>query len=285
MKVFDSIISSVAHPMGLFSINRVMPQREITPVGAFVFLDHFDINATPEQMPTPDGSLAHPHRGIATLTYLINGEVTHLDSYGQMGSVSAGGVQWMKAGKGIIHDEWAKPVNNKFTGLQFWINLEAKGKADKPEYKAINNAQLPEIKIGKLASRLKVIVGEFNGVHSAIPSESEQVLLHLSLKAGEELNLPLNKNYDYAVFLASGRADFGSEYLNELQQGFVKPETTSISISAREKSELFVYGGVKYEEPIVSGGPFIMNSERDLMAAYKDYQLGKYREIDYSLIQ
>jgi redox-sensitive bicupin YhaK (pirin superfamily) len=270
--------------MGAFSVNRVMPQQEITPVGAFVFLDHFDINATPEQIPKPDGKFAHPHRGIATLTYLIKGEVTHLDSYGYKGSVDSGGVQWMKAGNGIVHDEWAKPINNKLIGVQFWLNLNAKGKTERPEYKALSSEQLPLISIGKLGSKLKVIIGEYKNNSSEIPVESRQLLFHLSLKSGEEVKLPLNENDKYAAFLASGLIDVSGERLEASQQSFLRNGIKEIPIIAKEDSELFIFGGESYQEPIVSNGPFIMNSEQEMAIAFKDFQRGKYGTIDYSKI-
>jgi redox-sensitive bicupin YhaK (pirin superfamily) len=284
MKLFESIITSVSHAMGPFAVNRVMPQQEITPVGAFVFLDHFDISATPEQMPKPDGKLAHPHRGIATLTYLLKGEVTHLDSYGHKGTVDSGGVQWMKAGNGIVHDEWAKPINNKLIGLQFWLNLNAKGKAENPAYKAISSEQLPVISIGKLGSTLKVIIGKYENNSSEIPVESRQLLFHLSVKSGDEIKLSLNESDQYAAFLANGSIEVAGEKLQALQQGFLRNGIKEISIIAKENSELFIFGGEKYQEPIVSGGPFIMNSKQEMAIAYKDYQLGKYRTIDYQKI-
>jgi redox-sensitive bicupin YhaK (pirin superfamily) len=284
MKLFESIISSVSHAMAPFAINRVMPQQEVTPVGAFVFLDHFDISATPEQLPKPDGKLAHPHRGIATLTYLLKGEITHLDSYGHKGTVDSGGVQWMKAGNGIVHDEWAKPINNKLIGLQFWLNLNAKGKAEIPEYKVVSSEQLPLVNIGKMGSTLRVIIGKYENNSSDIPVESRQSLFHLSLKSGDEIHLPLNESDQYAVFLASGLIEVDGETLNPLQQGFLKNGVKTISIIAKKNSELFIFGGEKYLEPIVSGGPFVMNSEQEVATAYKDYQLGKYRTIDYSAI-
>ena len=142
MKVFESKVAATAHNMGPFIVNRVMPQQHLTPVGSFVFLDYIDQNISPELLPKPDGRHAHPHRGIATLTYLMHGEVTHLDSRGHQGSVSSGGVQWMNAGNGIIHDEWAKPIDDKFIGLQFWLNLNASNKSQAPSYKAVQNEEL-----------------------------------------------------------------------------------------------------------------------------------------------
>jgi redox-sensitive bicupin YhaK (pirin superfamily) len=281
MTVIKNRVQSTSHAMGPLTVNRVMPQQTLTPVGAFVFLDHFDIRVTPEQMPKPDGTLAHPHRGIATLTYLLSGEVTHLDSYGHKGTIGSGGVQWMKAGNGIVHDEWAKPADSRLAGLQFWLNLSAKGKAEKPEYKAITSKQLPQVDIGNLGSSLKVIIGKYKSFSSDISTESRQVLYHLSVKAGEEIELSLNKDDQYAAFLASGFVHFSGQELKASHQGHLKDGLDKLVINAMSDSELFVYGGEKYQEPIVSGGPFIMNSEQEIANAYKDYHAGKYGDINY----
>jgi redox-sensitive bicupin YhaK (pirin superfamily) len=190
----------------------------------------------------------------------------------------------MKAGKGIVHDEWAKPINNKLIGLQFWLNLSAKGKAESPAYKAISSEQLPVVNIGKLGSTLKVIIGKYKNSRSDLPVESRQSLFHLSLKSGDEIQLALNESEQYAVFLADGLIDAMGEELQPSQQGFLRYGVNEVSIIAKEDSELFVYGGEKYQEPIVSGGPFIMNSEQEMATAFKDYQQGKYRTIDYSTI-
>lgn len=104
------------------------------------------------------------------------------------------------------------------------------------------------------------------------------------MKSGDEIQLPLNGSDQYAAFLASGLIEADGETLNPLQQGFLKKGVKKISIIAKENSELFVFGGEKYQEPIVSGGPFVMNSEQEVAIAYKDYQLGKYRTIDYRTI-
>jgi len=267
--------------MGPFVVNRVMPQQALTPVGAFVFLDHFDSDLTPEQVPKPDGTFAHPHRGIATLTYLIHGEVTHLDSYGHKGTVTSGGVQWMNAGNGIVHDEWAKPVENRLAGLQFWLNLSSKAKAQKPSYKAISSEQLPVLKVGQKDSYLKVIIGRYQGFSSDIPVEGRQSLYHLSLKAGDKLALELNHSDQYAVFLASGLVQISGQTLTAKQQGYVQAEQQKLTVIAEDDSELFVYGGQQYNEPIVSGGPFVMNTQPEMHAAYQDYQAGLYGKIDY----
>lgn len=132
--------------IGTVTIYRMLPNRYANKVGSFVFLDH--IALTLHTTPNKGGTAAHPHRGIATLTYIINGEGEHFDSVGNHQKIHSGGVQWMKAGNGIIHDEtftYDTKTDSKLThGFQFWINLPAKIKAEKPEYLAIQGDEVPK---------------------------------------------------------------------------------------------------------------------------------------------
>lgn len=284
MSIFKSTITAKGHVLGPFVINRVMPQQGLTPVGAFVFLDHFDLQLSPEQVPKPDGSLAHPHRGIATLTYLMNGEVTHLDSYSHQGTVQAGGVQWMNAGNGIVHDEWAKPVGNVLRGLQFWMNLSSQGKAKAPEYRAISDKELPRLTIGASDGYIKVIVGDYKGVSSNIPVENRQILIHIHLKKGDDVNVDLNANDQYAIYLANGSISVSGLILEPTEQGYLVEKLSIAHIVAKKDSDVFFYGGEAYKETIVCDGPFMMNNRQGIAIAHQDYLSGKYGKIDYKLL-
>lgn len=285
MPIFKTKITSKADQVGNLTVNRVMPQQKITPVGYWVFLDHFDQSISADSLPKPDGTFAHPHRGIATLTYLIEGEITHLDSRNHQGHVGSGGVQWMKSGNGIIHDEWAQPVHNRLVGAQFWLNLSAKEKGERPSYRAIQNEELPKRRIKSGKGYLKIVVGSYEGVASPIMTENRQLLLHLHLVPGDTININLVANDQYAAYVASGAVDVSGESLQANQQGYFFDNLNSAEITAKETTDLFLYGGERYVEPIISGGPFIMNSQNEMVVAYKDYQQGKYGNIDYSIVE
>lgn len=285
MTVFKSIVRSEEHPVGPMTVNRVMPQRELTQVGAWVFLDHFDHQLNPEDIPKPDGSFAHPHRGIATLSYLLEGEMTHLDSRAHQGKVGPGGVQWMKAGNGIVHDEWPTPTNHRLHGAQFWLNLTAKGKASEPDYRCVQATDLPQRLISPNGSFLKVVVGDYDGMASIIPTESRQVLMHLHLKSGDTFSIDLKSDEQYAAFVLSGEVVFSGETLNTQQQGYFNDGLKGVRLEATQDSDVFLYGGEPYQESVVSGGPFIMNTEAELMEAYRDYQTGQYGQINYEQIR
>ena len=147
--------------IGGLVISRILPNRYIDAVGPFVFLDHIVPKLQPSVMDSGTG--AHPHRGIATLSYIIEGEDEHFDSAGNYAKVHSGGIQWMKAGNGIIHDETlntdSRTGSNRTHAFQFWINLPAKNKAEKPEYLAIQGNEVPQKTLPNDDGWLKVIIG------------------------------------------------------------------------------------------------------------------------------
>ncbi|RZK63889.1 MAG: pirin family protein [Pedobacter sp.] len=146
--------------LGPLTIQRMLPNRYAGQVGPFVFLDY--VAPAIKNEITKKGMGAHPHRGIATLTYILQGEVEHFDSAGNGGKIYSGGAQWMKAGNGIIHDEnfnYDSQTDSKYIqGFQFWINLPAKNKAEKPEHIAIQANEVPQIALKDESGLLKVIV-------------------------------------------------------------------------------------------------------------------------------
>ena len=197
--------------IGEYIINRILPNRYADAVGPFVFLDHaLPIKHSPDEPhKVANGKGAHPHRGIATLTYILNGEADHLDSSGHHAKVRSGGAQWMKAGNGIIHDEVMNVDPEKSDLLthafQFWINLPSKQKAEPPEYVSVQAGEVQTQKLSDKRGWLKVIVGEFENLRSKIPNYSKQFLYHIHLEAGKRFSIETNEKIDYAVFLPSNK--------------------------------------------------------------------------------
>jgi len=281
MKTLTGVIDPIEHHVGPITVKRMMPQQKMTAVGSFVFLDYYNTDVT---MPKPDGRFAHPHRGIATLTYLLNGEITHLDSAQHTGTVTGGGAQWMNSGNGIVHDEWVKTVDNKVRGLQIWINLQPEQKAKSPSYKAVQDIELPRHSIGHHGSYLKVVIGSFNELKSAIPTDSEQTLYHIHLKAGDSLRLEKPKSHELSAFLIEGQVSINTEALYAEQLGHLNTNIENFDITADKSSGLMIFGGEPYQGAIVSDGPFVMNSAQEITQAYADYHKGKYGEMDYSIV-
>ena len=276
--------------IGEYVINRMLPNRYADAVGPFVFLDHVlpAKHSPDEPVKKANGKGAHPHRGIATLTYILNGEAEHLDSKGHYAKVYSGGAQWMKAGNGIIHDEVVNvdsKTNDHLThAFQFWINLPAKNKAEAPGYLAVQANEVPQQKLNDNSGWMKIIVGEYENLASKIPNYSKQFLYHIHLEAQKQFSITAENGLEYAAFLPIHNAKINDvEYSKGEFIEFDRSEgTIEIRNDSEEAIDIILFGGEKYTEPIVAGGPFVMNSQEEMMQAYKDFHAGKYGTINYN---
>ncbi len=274
------------------NIYRSLPNRYTQAIGSMVLLDHVPehpIKAKEAEM--PDGSFAHPHKGIATFTYLLEGSVHHIDSAGGEGIVHAGGIQWMKAGNGIIHDEFLPYEFQKSGGtlnsLQFWLNLPAKIKAEEPEYIAVQTKSIPEITLPNHKGRLKVLLGEYGTHHSIIPNYLEQFMYHVQLNPKQIFELSINDGWQYGIYVIKGEATIDNTVVvnkMELAELFDLGTGAQIKNDENDTLDIIIFGGEPYTEPAVPYGPFIMNTREEIGKAYSEYQKGKYGYIDYAKV-
>jgi redox-sensitive bicupin YhaK (pirin superfamily) len=269
--------------VGRLSIQRMLPNRYADKVGPFVFLDY--VAPVVKETITRNGMGAHPHRGIATLTYILQGEVEHFDSAGNEAIIHSGGAQWMKAGNGIIHDEnlnYDSQTDSKFIqGFQFWINLPAINKAENPAHIAVQAGEIPKKTFPNESGWLKVVVGSYEDLSSKIPNYSKQFLYHIQLKAGKNLVIEIETEIEVAAFLPAQNAILND---TEFQKGeFVEFDRSAGEIEIKNTSlttiDILLFGGEEYKEPMVAEGPFVMNSQAEIANAYRDFYAGKYGEI------
>ena len=269
--------------LGPLSISRMLPNRYADKVGPFVFLDY--VAPAIKEIITKNGMGAHPHRGIATLTYVLQGEVEHFDSAGNTGKIHSGGAQWMKAGNGIIHDEnfnYDSQTDSKYIhGFQFWLNLPAKNKAEKPAHIAIQANDVPQKALPNQAGFIKVIVGNYQELSAKIPNYSAQFLYHVHLNAGKQFSFEIKDNIEVAAFLPTQNAVLND---TEFQKGeFVEFDRKAGEIELKNTSDvaidILLFGGEEYTEPIVAEGPFVMNTQGEIADAYRDFYAGKYGKI------
>jgi redox-sensitive bicupin YhaK (pirin superfamily) len=275
--------------IGDLTIYRILDNRYTDAVGPFVFLDH--IIPKVHSTPLNSGTGGHPHRGIATLSYIIEGEDEHFDSAGNYAKVYSGGIQWMKAGNGIIHDETlnvdSQTKSNRTHAFQFWINLPSKNKAEKPEYLAIQSNEVPKKNLADDSGWIKIIVGNYENLNSIIPNYSEQFAYHIQLEAGKKFTIAINEKVEVAAFLPTRKAIVNDV---EFQSGeFVEFDRIAGEItfknSLAEATDIILFGGEPYTEAIVAEGPFVMNSESEIAIAYSDFYAGKYGKIENKLGQ
>lgn len=273
--------------IGIMTIYRILPNRYADAVGPFVFLDHI----APKVYTTINkrGVGAHPHRGIATLTYVLSGEDEHFDSAGNHAKVYSGGVQWMKAGNGIVHDEslnYDSITDSKLIhSFQFWINLPSKIKNEKPEYMAIQAHEVPVKRLSEESGWIKVIVGKYDELSAKIPNYSEQFLYHIHLEAGKQFSITIADQIEAAAFLPAQNVTINdTDYdVGEFIEFDRNAGTLELNNRSNAAVDILLFGGERYTEPIVAQGPFVMNSELEIVTAYRDYQAGKYGQISYQM--
>lgn len=273
--------------IGALVIQRLLPNRYADAVGPFVFLDHI-VPATQTKI-NKRGTGAHPHRGIATLTYVLNGEDEHFDSAGNYAMVHSGGVQWMNAGNGIIHDETlnydSRTDSKQIHAFQFWINLPSAIKAQKPAYLAIEGNEVPYKVLAEKKGWIRVIVGSFEELSSPVPNYSEQFLYHIHLEPGATFTADFSGETEVAACLPLLPAVLNDEHFSA--GDFIEFDRNEGSIELRnenpEACDFLLFGGEPYKEPIVAEGPFVMNSMPEIGNAYKDFHNGNYGKIDYEL--
>lgn len=263
-------------------VRRVIPSVEIRDLNPFIFLDvmvpkYYEPNTRQE----PTGTGAHPHRGFVTLTYMLEGEIEHFDSYGNRGVVQAGGLQWMKAGKGIVHDERPTPeflkTGGTRLGFQLWVNLPAANKEDEPDYLPLVEKEVPA-KILEGGTKISVLMGEYQDLKSPVPIYSPMAIYRLNIPAGATVNLEMQPVWVTGVYLNSGSVRIGEQVLEgpRLATLTFTESWAQFTNVGDDALDLFVFTARPLTEPMLAHGPFVMSDEDGIIRAYRDYEAGKY---------
>jgi redox-sensitive bicupin YhaK (pirin superfamily) len=270
------------------TISRILPNNKVEHIGPFIFLDHIGpFTSEPNPNAKIGGIGAHPHKGIITFSYLMSGQIEHYDSRGNHGIVSAGGVQWMNSGNGIVHDEMP-PIEFKKSGgtmhaLQLWINLPAVIKKQNPEYVAFQSKDIPEETLADNAGTLRILMGAYQGKQSPIKTYSPLLNYHVKLKASKSVSFSSIANFEYGVYVPAKTIQYGDKALHEGE--FISfnndGDTLTFTNNNSEEADFLLYGGEPLNEPVVYGGSFVMNSQQEIDTAYSEYHSGKYGSIQY----
>ena len=277
------------------AVRRPMPTLNLRHADPFVFLDHIGPSRHEPHTPKHDGTGAHPHRGIITVTYLFDGEMEHFDSYGGHGVVRSGGTQWMVAGSGIVHDEGMSADfaerGGTTHGIQLWLTLPTAHKDTAPKYGLLAAEELPTLELPNNAGLLKVIAGTYQHdgtiLSSAMPLYSPLAIYHLRLNAHAEISLWIPTDFHAALYLTAGTL-LVSENQTVMREAELALLTNATSESdshvlcqnpTNETLDVIVLAGKPLGEPIFMQGPFVMNSREAIATAYSDYQAGKYGTI------
>ena len=221
------------------------------------------------------GAPWHPHRGFETVTYLLEGEMEHEDSAGSKGTLTPGDVQWMTAGKGIIHSEMptAKMMleGGMMHGFQIWVNLPAKDKMMNPRYQDISAAESPIAEKNGVWAR--VVAGECLGVESSLDTVIPITYDHVKMDTGSVLEKNLDLDLNGMIYVFKGEIEIEGKAVSDGSLALLSNGTT-INITAKENSQYLILAGPEIGEPIARYGPFVMNTREEIMQAIDDYQNG-----------
>jgi len=254
--------------------------RHISP---FLLLDH----ASPATFPAaerPRGVGAHPHRGFETVTLVYQGELEHRDSTGQGGRIGAGDVQWMTAGRGIVHEEFHSEAFMRAGGtlemVQLWVNLPARHKDADPAYQTLLDREIPAINLPDGVGQLRVIAGEHSGLRGPARTFTPINLWDLELNRDGVTRLTPPEGHSLGLVVLRGTVLVNdAEIVREAQVVLLDREGGEVTLEANNEAKILVLSGEPIDEPVAMQGPFVMNTAEELRQAFADYQEGRFGTI------
>jgi len=272
-------IQTIIEPQYAIEGAGVLLRRSIAPRASneydpFLLFDHFAFNE-PAEGPIR-GFPMHPHRGIETVTYMLDGSVRHRDSLGNSGVIGAGDVQWMTSGGGIMHEEMPKRgESGTIYGFQLWVNLPAALKMSSPRYQEVNAASIPTSE--KDGVRVRVVAGEVNGVKGPVTEiAANPVYMEVNMAPGTQFTLPVPRGHTTLAYVFEGSGLFGGEAVDATHM-VVFGDGDALQADAQGSPLRFMLiAGAPFKEPIVPYGPFVMNTREEIQQALRDLRDGTF---------
>lgn len=251
------------------NLTRIIGSPELNMLDPFLLLDEFGSDNPNDYIA---GFPPHPHRGFETITYMINGKFSHKDSVGNEGHLSDGGVQWMTAGKGVIHSEMPEQTEGLVRGFQLWLNLPKEKKMIDPSYHDIQPDKIPSVVLD--SAKVKVISGEFQSTQGPGRPHTGVLYLDVHLDPNAEISVPIPENWNAFIYVYEGQI---KSNLSAPKGNLAVLETNgSFDCKANESDTRFILvAGEPLNEPVARGGPFVMNTKGEVLQAFDDYQSGK----------
>jgi redox-sensitive bicupin YhaK (pirin superfamily) len=258
-------------------LTRVIGTQDLPDLDPFLMLDEFGTDRAEDYLA---GFPSHPHRGFETVTYMLDGRMRHRDNHGNEGLLTSGSVQWMTAGRGVVHSEMPEQESGRMRGFQLWVNLPAREKMVAPAYQEFAPDRIPQATPAE-GVILKVIAGQVGEVTGPIRQPAtEPLYLDIELAAGARWSVPLPEGHNVFAYVFEGQALFG----DGAQRQPVATQTLAVLGGGRQLSveggsqgaRLILVAGKPLREPVARYGPFVMNTREELMQAFADYQDGKF---------
>ena len=253
-------------------LTRVIGQQRLPDLDPFLMLDEFRSDDAKDYIA---GFPDHPHRGFETVTYMLAGRMRHEDNKGNRGLLRPGSVQWMTAGRGIVHSELPEQENGLMWGFQLWVNLPARDKMCEPRYQEIAPEEVPEVAADG-GGKVRVIAGSVGGTVGPISGvATDPTYLDVALPAGTAFAHDLPVQHNAFVYVFEGSAEIGNETLARGRVA-VLSQGERIEVSAPKGGRFILVAGRPLGEPVAKYGPFVMNTVDELRQAVADFQSGKF---------
>lgn len=271
---------------GGFIVRRPFPTQGLDHLDPLLMLDELGpiVYGPGEAIGAPD----HPHRGFETVTYILDGESAHADSAGHAGTLTAGDVQWMTAGAGVVHREMPslrmQREGGRMHGFQLWVNLPRAEKRIAPRYQEISSSTIPTATSPDGLAKVRVIAGEALGVSAVIATRTPILYHHWTLAPGASVTVALPADARVGVYVFEGAVTVSGTAVGDGQLA-VLGDGDSITLSSDVAASALVIGGRPLREPIAWGGPFVMNTREEVMQAFADFRAGKMGEIPPEIVR
>ena len=256
-------------------LTRVLTQNLQRRLDPFLMLDAFGTDNPDDYI---GGFPDHPHRGFETVTYMIDGRMRHRDSAGHEGLLQNGGVQWMTAGRGVVHSELPEQEDGRMEGFQLWLNLPAKDKMSEPWYQDFQAPQIPEL-LTSAGVRVRVIAGSSHGVAGAMQrAHTEPLYLDLHFEAAADFEQILPADHNALVYVYRGELDIAGTAVPLPRMAILKntPGSAGLVLSSKGPARALLIAGKPLGEPIAQHGPFVMNTQQEIFQAVEDFRAGKF---------
>ncbi|MCR9288567.1 MAG: pirin family protein [Bacteroidetes bacterium] len=276
-RTIHRVISSQKVNMGGHILEQPLPNNYMNQLDPFLLIHHAEWELKGNQRQQEVGIGGHPHRGFSPVTFVFQGDVRHQDSFGNDATVKAGGTQWMHAGKGIVHSERPSAELAQKGGaqeiIQFWVNTPAKYKMEKPYYLPLSEEKTPSIKEENYT--VQIVAGEYKGIRGPAKTFSPMLLMRGEIKEGGVAEFEIPSHFNTLLYLLDGGLVVNGERVEKKDLVWFKNDGELLNISADETTRFIILSGAPIDEKITSYGPFVMNTQTEIMEALRDAQIGK----------
>lgn len=280
MRTIKAVHQAQSAPIADLTTYRALPTNSVEHLDPFLFLNHHG----PQTYPARNRGLPfgpHPHRGFETVTFILEGDIMHQDSGGHRSVIGPGGIQWMTAGRGLIHSEISsdefKQAGGPLEILQLWVNLPARLKLTEPRYTGLQQPEIPAITLDEGRVTIHAVSGEWAGTAGAMQPLTDMALATVNFRQQGRLNLTIAAERTIFCYVIRGRVRVNGQEAEARQLVEFNHDGNEFEAQALTDDAVLLLGhAVPFGEPIVAAGPFVMNSEAEIRQAYQDYQAGLF---------